>query len=340
MSTRPVIADMLADAQEFLDGGIDELAALLDEFASYGEQPVPAPSPELAQLLAGRPAAPAPRPQRPAVPVRLRTRRAMAGLAAAAVSGLSLTGAAAVANELPAPMQRAVAHFSEQYLPFSFPRPVGDPPVPGGSVGTAPGQDGAGSGAAPGRAETGTPETGQGAHGDASRGRAAPVTGPARTSGSPTGKTGRTGPTGATAPAVGRGHAKTTHTAHPEPGRGEADPVEPTPEPASDKPTTPPKGRAHAGPGSSGKGTKATPQRPAHTPKGGGSAPKGRGTGAAADANGSVPDATKAPHGAHGAHDATGASAASSRAHPAKSDAPKVRAAEATTEDGSGADSS
>ena len=26
-------------------------------------------------------------------------------------------------------MQRAVAHFSEQYLPFSFPRPVGDPPA-------------------------------------------------------------------------------------------------------------------------------------------------------------------------------------------------------------------
>ena len=60
MSTRPVVADMLADAQEFLDGGADELAALLDELASYGEQPVPAPSPELALLLAGRPAAPAP----------------------------------------------------------------------------------------------------------------------------------------------------------------------------------------------------------------------------------------------------------------------------------------
>ena len=42
MSTRPVIADMLADAQAFLDGGVDELTALLDEVASYGDLPVPA----------------------------------------------------------------------------------------------------------------------------------------------------------------------------------------------------------------------------------------------------------------------------------------------------------
>ena len=338
MSTRPVIADMLADAHEFLDGGVDELTALLDEFASYGEQPVPAPSPELALLLAGRSAAPAPRPQRPAVPVRLRTRRALAGLAAAAVSGLSLTGAAAVANELPTPIQRAVAHFSEQYLPFSFPRPVGDPPVPGGSVGPAPGRDGAGTDPASGRAETGTATTGQGAHGGESRGRTAPVTGPTRASGSPTGKNGTTGSTRATAPAVGGGHAKTTHTAHPQAVRGgEGDPVDPKSDPGSDEPTAPPKGHAHAGSGSSGNGVKATPPRPAHTPKGGGSAPKDRATSAGSGTDGTVPEATKAPH---SGHDTTGASVASSGAHPAKSEAPKVRAAAAATEDGSGADSS
>ena len=48
--------------------------------------------------------------------------------------GSALTGAAAFANELPVPMQRVVAHFSESYLPFTFPRPVGDPPADGGTV--------------------------------------------------------------------------------------------------------------------------------------------------------------------------------------------------------------
>jgi hypothetical protein len=302
VSTRPVIADMLADAQELLDGGVDELTALLDEVASYGEQPVPAPSPELALLLAGRPAAPPARPQRPLVPVRLRARRTMAGLAAAAVSGLSLTGAAAVANELPAPMQRAVAHISEQHLPFSFPRPVGDPPVPGGLVGTAPGQDGAGTDAAPGQAETGAAKTGLGGHGGESR--------PTRTSGSPAGKTGSTGAAG-----------DATRTTHSEAVRGaEDDPAEPRsgPNSESDKPGMP-RGHAHAGSDSSGKGTKASPSRPAHTPKGGGSAP----------------DASKVPN---SAHDRTGASVASSRAHRPEPDAPKVRLGGASTEDGSGAD--
>lgn len=341
MSTRPVVADMLADAQQFLDGGVDELGALLDEFASYGDQPVPAPSPELALLLAGRPAASAPRPQRPAVPVRLRTRRTIAGLAAAAVSGLSLTGAAAVANELPAPIQRAVAHFSEQYLPFSFPRPVGDPPLPGGSAGTEPGRDGAGTGSTQGGEESGTANTGPGVHSGESRGRTAPVTGPSRTSGSSTGRTGKTDPAGATGaagPATGRGHAGTTPDTQPGVGRGgEADPVEPESDPESDRLTAPPKGHAHTGSGNSGKGTNATPQRPAHTPKGGGSAPADRGAGAGSGTGGIAPDATKAPRRAHGA---TGGSAASSGAPASKSDAPQVRAREATTEDGSGVDSS
>lgn len=349
MSTRPAIADMLTDAQEFLDGGVDELTALLDELASYGDQPVPAPSPELALLLAGRPAGPAPCPQRPVVPVRLRTRRTIAGLAAAAVSGLSLTGAAAVANELPAPIQRAVAHFSEQYLPFSFPRPVGDPPLRDGSAATEPAQDGVGTGSTQGRQQTGTANTGPGVDGGESRGRGAPVTRPTRTSGSPTGRTGKTGaagPTGAAGhagPATGRGHAGTTPDTHADVVRGgEDDPVDPE----SDRLTPPPRGHAHAGSGNTGDATNGNgtdgngadgTQRPAHTPKGSGSPPADRGTGAGSGADGTAPDAPKAPDRAHGA---TGASAASSGGHAARSDAPKVRAREATTEDGSGAASS
>jgi hypothetical protein len=321
VSTRPVIADMLADAHDLLDGGVDGLTALLDEVASYGEQPVPTPSPELALLLAGRPAG----PQRPAAaPVRLRARRSLAGLAAAAtVSGLSLTGAAAVANELPAPMQRAVAHISEQHLPFSFPRPVGDPPVPGGSIGTAPGQDGAGQDgagthAAPGQAETGTAKTGQVGLGGESRGRTSPGTGPTRTSGSPPDRSGKTDSTGATGAA---GDAQPTRTGHAEAVRGaEDDRAEPRSGPTSEpgKPDTS-RGHAHAGSGSSGKGTEASPPRPAHPPKGDGSAPAGRGIGAGSGAAGPVPDATKVPN---RAPDPTGASAASSSAHPGGPDGP------------------
>jgi hypothetical protein len=147
---------------------------------------------------------------------------------------------------------------------------------------------------------------------------------------------GKTGSTGAT---VGGGHAKATRTTHPEAVRGgKDDPAEPRsgPESESDKPGTPP-GHAHAGSGSSGKATEATPPRPAHTPKRGGSAPAGRGIGAGSGAAGTIPDATKVPN---GAHDPTGASSASSRARPAESDAPKAPAGGATTEDGSGADSS
>ena len=71
--------------------------------------------------------------------------------------------------------------------------------------------------------------------------------------------------------------------------------------------------------------------------QGGGSTPADRGAGAGSGADGIAPDATKAPRRAHGP---TGGSAASPGAPASKSDAPQVRAREATTEDGSGADSS
>lgn len=148
MSTSSVVADLVADAQEFLDGGVVQLTELLEEVAAYGDRPVPTPSPELALLLAGRSAPTTARPDRPHAP-RVRIRGMVAGLAAAAVSGLSLTGAAAVANELPVPIQRAVAHFSEQYLPFSFPRPNDDPPAGFGATSTRRDPDAPAPSAAP-----------------------------------------------------------------------------------------------------------------------------------------------------------------------------------------------
>ncbi len=138
MSTSEVVLDMVADASEFLDGEADRLTAVLDDIADLGRGQAPVPTTELAVLLAGR--------RRPRVPVRVplprltvasRASRALVGLGAAAVAGLGVTGAAATANELPAPMQRFVAHLSEDYLPFSFPRPAGDPPA-GADVGTQP----------------------------------------------------------------------------------------------------------------------------------------------------------------------------------------------------------
>jgi hypothetical protein len=151
VSAASVVAEMVADAEEFLDGRVEELSCLLEDLASLLAAPAPAPSPELALLLTGdRSAASDGRRQRP-VPPPVRRGRMLAGLAVAAVSALSITGAAAVANELPPPMQRAVAHFSEQYLPFSFPRPVGDPPAdsdaktPWRTPGTTDGDAGAGA---------------------------------------------------------------------------------------------------------------------------------------------------------------------------------------------------
>ena len=136
MSTSWVVDDLVDDAAEFLDGGLDDLVAVLEELASLGDVEAPTPSDELALLLAGRPAG-AHRPVRRTAagrwaPARSHRRLAPAlgGLAAAAVAGLTLTGTAAYAGELPAPMQRVVAHLSEDYLPFTFPRPVGDPPAP------------------------------------------------------------------------------------------------------------------------------------------------------------------------------------------------------------------
>jgi hypothetical protein len=136
MSTSWVVDDLVDDAAELFDGPLDDLVAVLEEIASLGDVEAPTPSAELALLLAGRPAA-AHRPARRTasgrwVPARGHRRLApvLGGLAAAAVAGVTLTGTAAYANELPPSVQRVVAHLSEDYLPFTFPRPLGDPPAP------------------------------------------------------------------------------------------------------------------------------------------------------------------------------------------------------------------
>ncbi len=130
MSASSVVSEMVDDAAEFLDGRVDDLRALLEDVRALGNEAAPPPGPDLAVLLAGTPAAVRSRPAgRLGASRPVRVRRRVTGVAAFAVAGLGLTCAAAVANELPAPLQRAVAHLSEDYLPFDFPRPVGDPPV-------------------------------------------------------------------------------------------------------------------------------------------------------------------------------------------------------------------
>lgn len=123
MSTSRTVGELIEDAREFLDGPVDDLVALLDGLGMLGSGEAPGPGPELAALLGGRQVA---RPVEGHVRRARRTRRVVAGLAAAAVAGLSVTSAAAVANELPRAMQRAVARFSEDYLPFTFPQPFSD----------------------------------------------------------------------------------------------------------------------------------------------------------------------------------------------------------------------
>lgn len=118
-----VIDEIVADAGVSDDEAAD-LSAFLSDLERLADIPPPAPSDELAALLA------APRvvdPRRP------RLRLVAAAGAVAAVSAVSVTGVAAAANELPTPAQEFVADLSERYLPqpFRFPQPVLSP-VPKG----------------------------------------------------------------------------------------------------------------------------------------------------------------------------------------------------------------
>lgn len=105
-----------------LDAGSPEVQRFLAELAALPETTTAAePSPELAALLRGVPAARA----------RGGPRRAT-GWLVAAVAAVSLlvgavgTGWAAAANQLPSPLQDAIADFSEHHLPFRVPHSSDD----------------------------------------------------------------------------------------------------------------------------------------------------------------------------------------------------------------------
>ena len=105
-----------------LDAGSPEVQRFLAELAALPETTTAAePSPELAALLRGVPAARA----------RGGPRRAT-GWLVAAVAAVSLlvgavgTGWAAASNQLPSPLQDAIADFSEHHLPFRVPHSSDD----------------------------------------------------------------------------------------------------------------------------------------------------------------------------------------------------------------------
>ena len=136
MSSSAVIEEMLDDLEEFVNL-TDGVGDMLEQLHELGEAIAPVPDGELVVLLAGTLRTAAPVGSAMGAPARPHTgarRSVLVGLAVAVVVAMGITSAAAAVNELPASMQRAVAHFSETYLPFSFPRPVGDPPA-GGEVG-------------------------------------------------------------------------------------------------------------------------------------------------------------------------------------------------------------
>jgi hypothetical protein len=97
---------------EQLDAEPPEVRRFLADLAELGDGTLPAPSPALAALLEGAEA-----------PATSRDSDRTGGVAVAGVALLLAvgTGWAAAANELPAPLQDAIADFSHHHLPFDLP---------------------------------------------------------------------------------------------------------------------------------------------------------------------------------------------------------------------------
>jgi hypothetical protein len=104
-----------------LDADSPEVQRFLAELAALPETTTAEPSPELAALLGGEPLARA----------RSGPRRATGWLVAVVAAVALLVGAvgtgwAAAANQLPSPLQDAIADFSEHHLPFRVPHSSDD----------------------------------------------------------------------------------------------------------------------------------------------------------------------------------------------------------------------
>lgn len=95
------------------DEAVAELEPFVYALRELAPPEIPTPSPALAALLASP----------PGFRARSRRRFAALGVAAAALSSLTVTSVAAAANELPESAQHFVAEFSQRYLPFHFPEP-------------------------------------------------------------------------------------------------------------------------------------------------------------------------------------------------------------------------
>lgn len=123
-----------------------DLAALVSLIRVVGEGPPPAPSPELADLIA-RGAPPAPRAARHLAPARRGALARVAGVGIAMKLSLGVTAAAAGvagAGMLPGDTGSAVRRAIQVVTPIEMPPPSGDPSGDGAGKGTA--GDGGGAG--------------------------------------------------------------------------------------------------------------------------------------------------------------------------------------------------
>lgn len=114
------VRDLLAES-DITDESEDLVTTLLTLEESLLEE-APAPSPELAALLAN--------PRGTVTPLHRRSGRVLIA-GAVAFGTVAAGGLAAAANELPPGAQGLVADFSQRYLPFELPEPTEEPALDG-----------------------------------------------------------------------------------------------------------------------------------------------------------------------------------------------------------------